>query len=100
MHRSTLTLRRFGPMSFGLGYYENGTWVDHAGSAEGTGPQSGDLALDAVHEWYGCCADSTAARPSAITDRSAVSSSIPRAGRPSTSVVALMSLAPVRAVEK
>lgn len=100
MHRSTLTLRRFGPLSFGLGYYENGTWVDHSGSAEGTAPRSGDLALDAVHQWYGCCADTTAAQPSAITDTSAVSSSIPRTGRPSTSVLAMMPLAPVRAIEK
>ena len=95
MHRSTLTLRRFGPMSFGLGYYENGIWVDHSGSADGTSSQSGDLALDAVHEWYGCCADSTAAQ-------SSVTATLPiaRTGRPPASVLALMPLAPVRAIEK
>ena len=100
MHRSTLTLRRFGPMSFGLGYYENGTWVDHAGSAEGTATQSGDLALDAVHRWYGCCTDSTAAQSSAIADEDVRALPIARTGRPSTSVLALMPLSPVRAVEK
>lgn len=29
MHRPTLILRRFGTMSFGLGYFEGSTWVDH-----------------------------------------------------------------------
>jgi hypothetical protein len=87
-------------MSFGLGYYENGIWVDHSGSTQGTAPGSGDLALDAVHRWYGCCTDSAAAAPSTITDMSAVASSVPRTERPSASVNALMPLAPVRASEK
>lgn len=101
MHRSTLTLRRFGPMSFGLGYYENGIWVDHSGSAEGSTPQPGDVALDAVHRWYGCCADSTAAHSSVIAGETEFRS-LPIAGtdRPSASVLALMPLAPVRAIEK
>jgi hypothetical protein len=101
MHRSTLTLRRFGPMSFGLGYYEDGIWVDHSGSTEGTAPQSDDVALDAVHRWYGCCADSTAAQSSVIADETEVRAlPIARADRPSASVLALMPLAPVRAIEK
>ena len=101
MHRPTLTLRRFGPMSFGLGYYENGTWVDHSGSAEGSTPPSGDVALDAVHRWYGCCADSSAAHSSVIADETEVRAlPIARADRPSASVLALMPLAPVRASEK
>jgi len=29
MHRPTLILRRFGAVSFGLGFFEGGTWVDH-----------------------------------------------------------------------
>ena len=29
MHRPTLILRRFGAVSFGLGFFEDGTWVDH-----------------------------------------------------------------------
>jgi len=101
MHRSTLTLRRFGPMSFGLGYYENGIWVDHAGSAESTAPQSGDRPLDGVHEWYGCCADSTATPSSVIADETDVRA-LPtaRMDRPSASVLALMPLAPARAIEK
>ena len=101
MHRSTLTLRRFGPMSFGLGYYENGIWVDHSGSAEGTAPQSGDRALEAIHQWYGCCADSTAAQPPVMADETDVRAlPIARTVRPSASVLALLPLAPVRAVEK
>jgi hypothetical protein len=101
MHRSTLTLRRFGPMSFGLGYYENGIWVDHSGSAEGNVSQPGDVALEAVHRWYGCCADSTAAQSSVIADETDVRpSTVARTERPSASVLALMPLAPVRAAEK
>ena len=30
MHRRTLVMRRFGELSFGLGYVEDGVWVDHA----------------------------------------------------------------------
>ena len=88
-------------MSFGLGYFENGAWVDHSGSADGTASQSGDIALDAVHQWYGCCADSTAAQPSVIADETEVRASrIARTKRPSANVLALMPLAPVRAIEK
>ena len=101
MHRPTLTLRRFGPMSFGLGYYENGIWVDHAGSAEENAPVSGDRAMDTVHQWYGCCIDSTADQSSLIADETDVRAlPIARTERPSASVLALMPLAPVRAVEK
>lgn len=101
MHRSTLTLRRFGPMSFGLGYYENGIWVDHSGSAEEYAPESGDVALDAVHRWYGCCTDSPAAHSSVIADETDVRPlSIARTDGPPASVLALIPLAPVRAIEK
>jgi hypothetical protein len=52
MHRRKLVIRRFGTLDFGIGYYENGVWVDHADDgAERFGPSS----LDAVHEWLGCC---------------------------------------------
>ena len=88
-------------MSFGLGYYENGTWVDHSASAEGNASQPGDVALDAVHRWYGCCADSSAPQSSVIADETDVRAlPIARTGRPSTSVIALMPLTPVRVVEK
>ena len=59
MHRPTLTLRRFGPMSFGLGYFEDGAWVDHSHADDDNSTGSDDVELDAVHQWYGCCADST-----------------------------------------
>ena len=65
MHRPTLTLRRFGPMSFGLGYFEDGVWVDHS-NADDVSAGSADVALDAVHRWYGCCGDSTVAETPAI----------------------------------
>ena len=101
MHRSTLTLRRFGPMSFGLGYYENGIWVDHSGSAAENAPVPGDGPLDAVHQWYGCCTESAADEPSLIAAETDVRAlPIARTERPSASVLALMPLAPVRASEK
>jgi hypothetical protein len=101
MHRSTLTLRRFGPMSFGLGYFENGVWVDHSGSTQGNASQPDDTTLEAVHGWYGCCAESTTAQSSVIPGDTVVrASAIARAEPPSASVLGLMPLAPVRAIEK
>ncbi len=88
-------------MSFGLGYYENGIWVDHSGSAEEDASQPSDVGLDAVHQWYGCCTGSTAAQSSVIADETDVRAlPITRADRPSASVLTLMPLAPVRAIEK
>jgi hypothetical protein len=67
MHRRTLILRRFGDLSFGLGYYEDGAWVDHsiAAQAMDDGDRSADerAALAAVHEWFDCCRDTVAAIP-------------------------------------
>jgi hypothetical protein len=63
MHRRTLILRRFGELSFGLGYVENGVWVDHATAiARGedllTNASEADrAALNAVHAWFACCDD-------------------------------------------
>jgi hypothetical protein len=64
MYRPTLILRRFGAMSFGLGYLEDGAWVDHT-----TLPDRGsDLEIAgtkteedrrALHAMLECC-DSTA----------------------------------------
>jgi hypothetical protein len=56
MHRRNLILRRFGALSFGIGYYENGTWVDHT-----TLPDRGaSLTIDgrpmaALHTMLECC---------------------------------------------
>ncbi|MGH2417476.1 MAG: hypothetical protein ACRDFY_04010 [Candidatus Limnocylindria bacterium] len=61
MHRRNLIIRRFGALDFGIGYYEDGVWVDHAASGAGRGPAS----LDAVHEWLACC-DTTTAGPIVI----------------------------------
>lgn len=65
MHRPTLILRRFGVVSFGLGFFEDGAWVDHT-----TLPDRGrDLVIAgtataadrlAVHAMLDCC-EATAA---------------------------------------
>lgn len=57
MHRRTLIIRRFGALDFGLGYFRNGTWVDHAdanGALDEAEPD-GSRSMDAVHEWLACC---------------------------------------------
>jgi hypothetical protein len=65
MHRRTLVMRRFGDLSFGLGYLEDGVWVDHAVAAARGEDVLGDAspaeraALDAIHAWFACC-DGTA----------------------------------------
>jgi hypothetical protein len=60
MHRRTLILRRFGAVSFGLGYFDAGAWVDHT-ALPGCGH---DLEIagvadaadrPAVHAMLGCC---------------------------------------------
>jgi hypothetical protein len=59
-------MRRFGVMSFGLGYVEDGIWVDHAlAIARGEdlvadASPADRAALDAIHAWFSCCDDATA----------------------------------------
>ena len=61
MHRRTLVMRRFGELSIGLGYLEDGVWVDHAVAASRGEDLLGDAspaeraALDAIHAWFACC---------------------------------------------
>jgi hypothetical protein len=61
MQRRTLIMRRFGELSFGLGYVEDGVWVDHAVAIERgedllSGASDAELeALDALHAWFTCC---------------------------------------------
>jgi hypothetical protein len=61
MHRRNLILRRFGVMSVGLGYVEDGVWVDHAVAvARGEdllahASAADRAALDAIHAWFTCC---------------------------------------------
>ena len=57
MERRKLTIRRFGPMSFGIGYLENGVWVDHSAVPDAAADDEDGMAL--LHAWYGCCADAT-----------------------------------------
>ena len=86
MHRRTLTLRRFGPLSFGLGFFEDGAWVDHA---------AGDLAMvdttdrereaiEAVHAWFGCC-EQTDAVALQIVERAEASAMAPQLVRSASS---------------
>jgi hypothetical protein len=71
MHRRTLIMRRFGEMSFGLGYVEDGVWIDHAVAvARGedllvNASAADRVALDAIHAWFACCDGGV------ITDREA-----------------------------
>ena len=56
MYRRSLVLRRFGPVDFGLGYFENGAWIDHTSLADGgAGLGLADGAFSAVHDLLGCC---------------------------------------------
>ncbi len=65
MHRRSLILRRFGELSFGLGYVEDGVWIDHAAAAArgvdlAADASPADLAaLEAIHAWFTCCDGTT-----------------------------------------
>ena len=67
MHRRTLVLRRFGDLSFGLGYFENGTWIDHQSTAArevvAASSAADRAALDAIHTWFDCCRETPVAIP-------------------------------------
>jgi len=52
-------------MTFGLGYFQDGVWVDHLAAddhgvrehaADTLGEHDGDP-MDVVHQWFFCCAD-------------------------------------------
>jgi len=51
-------------MSFGLGYFEDGVWVDHSTPGTAVPETAGenilpppDAPLDVVHLWFTCCSD-------------------------------------------
>ncbi|HYI66813.1 MAG TPA: hypothetical protein VEW95_07825 [Candidatus Limnocylindrales bacterium] len=68
MHRPKLILRRHGAMTFGLGYFEDGVWVDHLvaddpgvrEAVEAQDPEGDAALMDVVHESFSCCADRVA----------------------------------------
>ena len=65
MYRRNLIVRRFGALSFGLGYFDNGTWIDHR---EGDGLVADAVAdIQAVHAWLGCCSHSADLIPIAVS---------------------------------
>ncbi len=61
MHRRDLILRRFGALTFGIGYFENGEWIDHLALPDrgadlvdaAAGEERG--AMQAVHAMLSCC---------------------------------------------
>ena len=65
MHRPRLILRRFGPLTFGLGYYDDGVWVDHQPADDGG--QVG-APMDAIHDLLPCCGspDATDVAPAGL----------------------------------
>ena len=49
-------------MTFGLGYFRDGVWVDHlatdqAGVRDSAEEEHDANPLDAVHQWLSCCKD-------------------------------------------
>ena len=60
MHRPTLILRRFGAVSIGLGYFEEGAWIDHT-TLPGRGREleiagtATEADRRAVHAMLDCC---------------------------------------------
>ncbi len=51
MDRQKLIVRRFGVLSFGLGYFEDGVWVDHLTTPDATD----DDGVAEIHALLGCC---------------------------------------------
>ena len=83
MHRRRLILRRFGALTFGLGYFEGGEWVDHTALPD----QGRDLLIGsgsgidhgAIHALLTCCereAEDAAARVEPFTIRPQTSPAI------------------------
>jgi hypothetical protein len=70
MHRRILVLRRFGPLDFGLGFFEGDAWIDHTTLADG-GASLGiaDGAFGAVHDLLACCRATDAATPAGLAVR-------------------------------
>ena len=68
MDRRKLIVRRFGVLSFGLGYFNDGIWVDHLVATEGTD----DEGVAEIHAWLACCGDRAADRLTSTTVAAAV----------------------------
>ncbi len=65
MNRPNLILRRHGAMTFELGYFQDGVWVDHRAAdrtvvrdpgAESLLERDADP-IDVIHQWFSCCAE-------------------------------------------
>jgi hypothetical protein len=64
MHRPNLIIRRLGAKTFGLGYFQDGVWIDHLAADDAAAPQSAGraaaddvTAIDVIHQLFSCCAD-------------------------------------------
>ena len=66
MDRPRLVLRRFGALSFGLGYFDGGEWIDHTAIETATASRADRQLLDVVHTWVACCGDAPTDRIGAI----------------------------------
>jgi hypothetical protein len=86
MHRRNLTLRRFGPLSVGLGYFEDGAWVDHAAGDRATVDTTDRerASIDAIHAWFACCPQ-TDAVPLDIVERTDTAAMMPQVVRSASS---------------
>jgi hypothetical protein len=68
MHRPTLILRRFGAVSFGLGYLEDGAWIDHTtlpdrGRGLNIAGTTTDEGRRELHAMLACCEATVAPAP-------------------------------------
>jgi len=63
MDRRKLIVRRFGILTFGLGYFEDGVWIDHlaAPAVESEGAE-----IAAIHAMLDCCGGRTDDRLASI----------------------------------
>jgi hypothetical protein len=63
MDRRKLIVRRFGVLSFGLGYFEDGVWIDHLAAPSG---ETDAAEMGAIHAWLDCCGDRPDGRLAAL----------------------------------
>ena len=72
MHRRNLILRRFGALTFGLGYFDAGTWVDHTALPD----RGRDLEIagatsaadrSAIHTMLSCCGQEAVGQAAPMT---------------------------------
>jgi hypothetical protein len=85
MDRQKLIVRRFGALSFGLGYFEDGIWIDHLAAPGATIDSDADseaetdtAGIAAIHALLDCCGHGAARPLAAITVDAATRNGVPR----------------------